>query len=251
VSDYTHGVLGRVRDAGVPVVGATGRGPRLLDLTRRDLPSAGHLVLGGGGQVVDLIDPEAPVVLHDRRLPGPVAAVLVEELEAVAGPLIVMVEALDHPYAPLWGDLDPHWPWRVGVEAVSRERALAGDVVKVIVRADGMGGDALVELARQVVPESSASLTQAGRDFVDITPPGVDKATGLEVVVAALGVDRADVLVFGDMPNDVPMFAWAGWGRVAVANAHPGVLALADETTLSNDQDGVAVWLDRLLSRAR
>jgi hypothetical protein len=35
-----------------------------------------------------------------------------------------------------------------------------------------------------------------------------------------------------------------------VANAHPGVRALADEMTLSNDQDGVAVWLDRLLSRA-
>jgi hypothetical protein len=250
VSDYTYEVLDRVRDAGVPVVGATGRGPRLLDLTRRDLPTAGHLVLGGGGQVVDLVDPAVPVVLQDRRLSGPMVAALVGELEAVAGPLIVMVEALDHPYAPLWGDLDPSWPWRVGVEPVSRERALAGDVVKVIVRADGLDGDALIELAGRVVPASSASLTQAGRDFVEICPPGVDKATGLEVVVAALGVDPADVLVFGDMPNDVPMFAWAGWGRVAVANAHPGVRALADEMTLSNDQDGVAVWLDRLLSRA-
>jgi len=51
------------------------------------------------------------------------------------------------------------------------------------------------------------------------------------------------------MPNDLPMFGWAGWHRVAVANAHPTVLAEADEVTLSNDDDGVAVFLDRLLSR--
>jgi hydroxymethylpyrimidine pyrophosphatase-like HAD family hydrolase len=69
------------------------------------------------------------------------------------------------------------------------------------------------------------------------------------VVAEALGVDPAEVLVFGDMPNDLPMFAWAGWSRVAVANAHPTVLAQADEITLRNDDDGVAVYLDRLLSR--
>jgi hydroxymethylpyrimidine pyrophosphatase-like HAD family hydrolase len=50
------------------------------------------------------------------------------------------------------------------------------------------------------------------------------------------------------MPNDVPMFEWAGWRRVAVANAHPSVLALADEVTASNDADGVAAWLESLLS---
>ena len=70
----------------------------------------------------------------------------------------------------------------------------------------------------------------------------MDKGTGLAVVAEAVGVDPADVLVFGDMPNDLPMFAWAGWGRVAVANAHPTLLAAADEVTLSNDEDGVAVY---------
>jgi hydroxymethylpyrimidine pyrophosphatase-like HAD family hydrolase len=44
------------------------------------------------------------------------------------------------------------------------------------------------------------------------------------------------------------MFAWAGWSRVAVANAHPALRDVADEVTLSNDEDGVAVYLDRLLS---
>jgi len=67
------------------------------------------------------------------------------------------------------------------------------------------------------------------------------------VVATSLGVDPSDVLVFGDMPNDLPMFRWAGFGRVAVANAHPEVRALADEITSSNDDDGVAVYLDAML----
>jgi hydroxymethylpyrimidine pyrophosphatase-like HAD family hydrolase len=59
-------------------------------------------------------------------------------------------------------------------------------------------------------------------------------------------VDRSDVLVFGDMPNDLPMFGWAG-RAVAVANAHPDVLAVADDITGTNDEDGFADYLDRLL----
>jgi hydroxymethylpyrimidine pyrophosphatase-like HAD family hydrolase len=47
------------------------------------------------------------------------------------------------------------------------------------------------------------------------------------------------------MPNDVEMLAWAGHG-VAVANAHREVMAVVDEVTLSNDEDGVAVVLERL-----
>jgi hydroxymethylpyrimidine pyrophosphatase-like HAD family hydrolase len=50
------------------------------------------------------------------------------------------------------------------------------------------------------------------------------------------------------MPNDLPMFRWAGFGRVAGANAHALVLELADQVTLSNDADGVAVYLDAMLS---
>lgn len=249
VSAYTHRVLERVRAAGIPLVGATGRGPRLLELARRDLPTAGHLVLAAGARVVDLTG-AAPVTLVDRRLEGPVVAALLDDLEAVAGRLTVMVEARDHPYAPLWGELHPSWPWPDRVVPKTRAEALAGEVVKAFARADGVDVDDLLDIARRIVPPAKATVTQAGLGFVEICPPGVDKGTGLAVVAESLGVDPADALVFGDMPNDVPMFTWAGWGRVAVGNAHPAVRALADEVTLTNDEDGVAVWLERLLPAA-
>jgi Cof subfamily protein (haloacid dehalogenase superfamily) len=246
VSAYTHEVLDRVRAAGIRIVGATGRGPRLSELTRNDIKAADFLVLAQGGWVLDETDP-AP--LRAERLPGATLSRVLSDLEAALGPLSVMVEALPEVDAPLWGDLDPVWKYPVLVEQRPRADCLTGDVIKAFVRSVDYHVDDLLAAAAQIVPPHVASVTQAGLNFVEICPPHVDKGTGLAVVAQAVGVDPADVLVFGDMPNDLPMFAWAGWSRVAVANAHPAILAVADEVTASNDEDGVAVYLDRLLSR--
>jgi Cof subfamily protein (haloacid dehalogenase superfamily) len=246
VSEYSHSVLDRVRAAGIRIVGATGRGPRLSELTRNDIRAADFLVLAQGGWVLDETD---PVPLRAERLPGRVLAQVLEDLEAALGPLSVMVEALPEVDAPLWGDLDPTWRYPVTVIERPRAECVTGDVIKAFVRSVGYHVDDLLAAAERIVPAHVATVTQAGLDFVEICPPGVTKGTGLAVVAEAVGVDPADVLVFGDMPNDLPMFAWAGWSRVAVANAHPSILAVADEVTLTNDEDGVAVYLDRLLSR--
>ena len=246
VSAYTHEVLDRVRAAGIRVVGATGRGPRLTRLTRNDIRDADFLVLAQGGWVIDQVQGQ---VLRSALLPGSAVAGLLAELEAEMGPLSVMVEALAHEDAPLWGDYDPTWRYPVTVLPRPRAECLADDVIKVFARSFEHDVDDLLAAAERIIPPGVASVTQAGLDYVEICPPNVDKGTGLAVVAEAVGVDPADVLVFGDMPNDLPMFAWAGWSRVAVANAHPSILAVADEVTLTNDEDGVAVYLDRLLSR--
>ena len=247
VSAYTHEVLREVKAAGIRIVGATGRGPRLTELVRRDIPHADVLVMGGGGRVLDLTDPEYPVVLRDERLPGPVLADLLTTLEAAVGTLSILVEAGDAHESPLWGDPDPAWRYPEVVEARVRADALAGPVIKGFARHREHDADALLAVARRLVPPGVATVTQAGLGYIEICPPGVDKASGLAVAATALGVDPADVLVFGDMPNDLPMFAWAGFGRVAVASAHPEVLAAADEVTGSNDEDGVAAFLAAML----
>jgi Cof subfamily protein (haloacid dehalogenase superfamily) len=246
VSAYTHEVLDRVRAAGIRVVGATGRGPRLIELTRGDIRAADFLVLAQGGWVLDQNEAS---YLRTERLSGAALAGALADLEAEVGPLSVMVEALEHDDAPLWGDVDPTWRYPVVVEQRPRAACLTGDVIKAFARSFSLPVDDLLAAARRIVPPDVASVTQAGLNYVEICPPNVDKGTGLAVVAESVGVDPADVLVFGDMPNDLPMFGWAGWGRVAVANAHPSVLGVADEVTLANDEDGVAVYLDRLLSQ--
>jgi len=56
-------------------------------------------------------------------------------------------------------------------------------------------------------------------------------------------------MAFGDAPNDLAMLRWAGRG-VAVANAHPDVLQAVDVVAPSNQDDGVARTLERLLDGA-
>jgi hydroxymethylpyrimidine pyrophosphatase-like HAD family hydrolase len=71
----------------------------------------------------------------------------------------------------------------------------------------------------------------------------------VERVLLGHGHRPQTVVAFGDMPNDLPPFAWAGYS-FAVANAHPGMLAAADEVVPGNDQDGVARTLNSLVRQA-
>src|SRR5215211_6143301 len=196
VSTYTHSVLDRVREAGIPVVGATGRGPRLTEMTRNDIRAADYLVLAGGARVVDLTDVAGLVVLRDERLDGDVLAGVLADLEAEAGPLTVMVEALDEPDAPLWGELDPTWRYPNAFEPRSRAECVGGRVIKAFVRSSEYHVDDLLAMARRLVPPERVTFTQAGLNFVEINAAGVDKATGLAVIAQALGLDPAEVLVF-------------------------------------------------------
>ena len=77
---------------------------------------------------------------------------------------------------------------------------------------------------------------------LDVSRVGVDKVARLAELASVLNVQAADVVVFGDHLNDLPMFDWAGTA-VAVDNARPEVLAAADMRCMSNDADGVANFL--------
>ena len=75
--------------------------------------------------------------------------------------------------------------------------------------------------------------------LAEINAAGVTKAAVLADWCAERGIGAEDVWAFGDMPNDLPMLAWAGTSY-AMANAHPDVIATATHRAASNDEDGVA-----------
>lgn len=82
--------------------------------------------------------------------------------------------------------------------------------------------------------------------FMEVTPPGVDKAKSLERLLKLTGVEREELIACGDGFNDVSMIQYAGLG-VAMANAQDAVKAVADEVTLSNDEDGVALIVEKYM----
>ncbi|WP_255522503.1 HAD family hydrolase [Blastococcus sp. TML/C7B] len=125
----------------------------------------------------------------------------------------------------------------------------AAPAAKLLARHESMAPDAFVELIEEIVGDR-ATVTHSSSDaLAEISAPGVTKASGLAAVAARHGLGPADVVVFGDMPNDIAAFEWVrdGGGRaVAMAHAHPDLLAVATDVTLGNDEDGVAAFLATL-----
>ncbi len=82
--------------------------------------------------------------------------------------------------------------------------------------------------------------------YFEYTAQGIDKAHALTGALGKLGIDASEVVSFGDGQNDKSMIEWAGTG-VAMGNAVDEVKAVAQMVTDSNNDDGIAVALDRLL----
>lgn len=120
-----------------------------------------------------------------------------------------------------------------------------GNVLKLLAQDPLVGAEDL----RKAVLDTGidVSITFSSPSLLEIGGPHATKADALARLAVRLGVDQAEVLAFGDMPNDVAMLKWAGHG-VAVANAHHEARAAAAEVTASNDDDGVAVVLERLFA---
>ncbi|MBQ7536115.1 MAG: HAD family phosphatase [Stomatobaculum sp.] len=82
--------------------------------------------------------------------------------------------------------------------------------------------------------------------FLEIVPPGIEKAASLEKLLALLGCSREQLIACGDSMNDTTMVAYAGLG-VAMENAQPSLKSRADYITDTNDNDGVAEVIEKFI----
>jgi hypothetical protein len=99
------------------------------------------------------------------------------------------------------------------------------------------------ELMRQALG-GRASVARSQPYYCDVTPPTVDKGRLIELLAGRLAVPRSEIMVLGDMENDLEMFRHAGFA-VAMGNAADAVKHAAQATTLSNDEDGFAFALEQ------
>lgn len=86
-------------------------------------------------------------------------------------------------------------------------------------------------------------IAMSQKSFLDINPSHTSKGDALKRLANHYAIDLRDVVAFGDQENDLSMLETAGIG-VAMGNASPYVKARADQTTLSNEEDGFAVWIE-------
>ncbi|MFB7445021.1 HAD family hydrolase [Streptomyces mirabilis] len=243
VSERTREALAAVTAAGAAHIVVTGRAVPWTRHILDDLGYEGLAVCGQGAQVYDAGEHRLLTsVTLDRQLAGLTLA----KIEAEVGPLLLAAsrdgldgEVLVGPgYRRQDGSL-PVVPIRDATDLWS------APLNKVYVQHPTLSDDELAAVAAKVAG-GLVGVTMAGAGIVEILPLGLSKATGLSLAARRLGVKAADTIAFGDMPNDIPMFAWAAHS-VAMANAHDELKAVADEVTSSNEEDGIAVVLERLL----
>ncbi|MFF3263760.1 HAD family hydrolase [Streptomyces sp. NPDC002932] len=246
VSGRTREALASVTAAGAAHIIVTGRAVPWTRHILDDLGYEGLAVCGQGAQVYHAGEHKLLTSLTlDRQLAG----LALSKVEAEIGPLALAAsrdgldgEVLVGPgYRVQEGPLpavfvqDPAEMW-------------AAPLNKVYIQHPDLNDDALAKAARAAVG-NLVDVVMAGPGVVEILPLGLSKATGLSLAARRLGVKAADTIAFGDMPNDIPMFAWSRHG-VAMANAHEDLKTVAHEVTASNQDDGIAVVLERLLQQS-
>ena len=247
LSERVRAAVGAVAEAGHEVVIATGRSliATLPVLDRLGLTTGYAVVSNGsvtvrldpaldeGYEVVDVVtfDPAPALRLLREHLPA--AAYAVEDLGTgfrLAGPF---------PEGELQGD----------VRIVPFEELLGAPATRVIVRSSEHTPQDFLELSERIGLHG-VNYAVGWTAWLDLAPEGVSKATALDVVRRAVGIDRSRTLAVGDGRNDIEMLQWAA-RSIAMGHAPPEVVEAADEVAAPVTDDGLADVLESVVAVSR
>ena len=250
--DSRHSITERVRasvretaEAGVHVALGSARGPAGLRPVARQLGIEGHAVAFSGALLCQLGPSPPAVVLGSQRMDlGPARWVVrrARELHISVG----------------WWDLE-HWSVPDLDGPVMREAA----IIEVEPRVEDLASLALppfklqcmvppgaIERLRMLRAELPAGCAAqfSNPNYLEVFSPSTDKAHAVLELGTILGCSAGEISAIGDGENDIAMLRAVGLG-VAVSNARPAVIEAATWVTTSNDEDGVAVALERMRCR--
>lgn len=238
IAATVHRSIALARAAGHQIVLATGRSlAGVLPVADRLGLTDGYVVCSNGAMTVR-VDPAAP---------GGYRFVRTELFDATA----VIRRVLELEPAARVAVEEPGWGWRVNEPfapgKINGEQKIASAVdlcaspaTRVAAAAPGVARH--LDLLR----ETGATVTRAGESWLDVTGPGVTKASALEVLRAKLDTPPGATVAVGDSENDLEALAWAGRG-ISMGHATAVVRSIADEVTGTIDEHGAATALDSLL----
>jgi Cof subfamily protein (haloacid dehalogenase superfamily) len=245
VSERSRAAIASACAAGIEVVVATARSPRGAGPLAREAGIGGLAICANGATLYDL---DAGRIVRHTPLAVATAHELVRRLRDRFPEIVFGWEhELRFGSEPAYEALRrPEW-WPRPEDAYEPCDPLEWTLpmTKLLARLPQADLEQLLAVAAELAGDD-ASTTLAGDAFVEMAAPGVGKDVALAHLAAERGLAAEDVVAFGDHLTDRAMVAWAGHG-VAVANAHPTVIAVADEVCASNDEDGVAIVLERMV----
>ncbi|MBV2354789.1 Cof-type HAD-IIB family hydrolase [Streptomyces sp. J2-1] len=251
VSPRTIAALAAAEAAGIEVFFVTGRPARWMDVVSEHVHGHGLAICGNGAAVVDLHGgPGAHRFVQVRELARENALRVVRLLrDAVPGTVFAVEQTYGFHQEPAY----PKLHLEVPDNRLPAEELLAPDgpdadqpVLKILAFHPTIDPDAFLTLARAAIGEHAGVTRSSPSALLEISGPGVSKASTLALCCAERGISHEEVVAFGDMPNDVEMLSWAG-RSYAMGNAHPDAIAAATAQTHANNEDGVAAVIERLI----
>lgn len=241
IEPRTRTAVHRALDAGAHVVLASGRSPhgmtRVADLLGlRGQGDDRVWVVASNGAVVFRYPPVE--VVHEETFDaGPAVRAILERNPSV----LVAIEERGVGYRLNSPFPDGELSGEMIIDDV--EDLVAGPVSRVIIRDPEQSADDFVALAEELGLHGT-NYVVGWTAWLDLSPVGVDKSSGLAHVVNEFGLTSDDVLAIGDGRNDIEMLQWAGRG-VAMGQSIQEVIDAADAVTESVYEDGAAMELER------
>lgn len=250
ITDRTKDALRALKRNGVKLCACTGRVLALLPKALDDL-DFDYAITSNGASCIDLKTREHIFTAHIPADRAEYAWNLMQPLDPIVEWFVNDDLLLDYHNRDAWPDrLKAVW---------HRQHLGAGkgrfvEDIRTFFR-DGAPGlekistfDCPPEMQEKVVEPLLATghfeiSTSLGINF-EITDIAADKGRALNSLCAHMGIDASSTLAFGDAGNDTPLLAAAGMS-VAMGNAIPSLKELATAVTLSNEEDGVAVYLEQ------
>jgi Cof subfamily protein (haloacid dehalogenase superfamily) len=252
VSPRTVAALAAAEAAGIEVFFVTGRPARWMDVVSDHVHGHGLAICGNGAAVVDLHGGSGGhrfVKVRELARDNALDAVRLLR-DAAPGTVYAVEQTYGFHQEPDY----PKMHLEVPDTLAPAEEVLAADgagaaepVLKILAYHPSLDPDGFLATARLAIGERATVTRSSPSALLEISGPGVSKASTLALCCAERGISHEEVVAFGDMPNDVEMLTWAG-RSFAMGNAHPDVIAAASGRTVANNDDGVAVVIERMLA---
>ena len=233
----------RLREAGIHLALVSSRPPRGMTFIQEELGLTGPLGGFNGGTI---LAPDGSVI---------------EEHLVPEQPVLTTLALLERHGVGAWLFADNQWLIRdpqgdyvpKELHTVRFAPTVVADFAPYTARCGKVVGasakfDVLAECEAELhgLLGSSATAHRSQKYYLDLTHPDANKGTALHAIARWYGIDPAEVAAIGDMTNDVPMFHVAGLS-IAMGNAPPAVAAEAHAHTGSNEAEGWAEAIDRLV----
>ena len=244
LSDYTRKTVKEYQRLGGMFTIATGRmdesARRFADELEVQIP----VVTYNGGKVVEL---ESGRTLSEAFLDNDAAIKTYNALREINKDMVVYFNGL--PFAAEINDVILKYKKRIkfDINLICDVEEVITPYTKKILVIDPKREFDLMESITAEIFGDRVNCVISDKEYFEILPTGVSKGGGLKTIADSLNIPLSEVMAIGDHINDISMIKAAGLG-VAVQNAEPQVIAAADYVTLSNEEDGVAYMIKKVIN---